>query len=139
MDLIELQEMMNKSFVGKKIDYDFDLNCSRLINICLTEGVPHLYHQIEFNRVKVTIEGMESQYIGIQPHRVPFTWMDIQKMVEEKAKLADVFIPDINIKELQAMKESDAELFEKALDDLVTISGLDKEKIRYKIEVVKCD
>jgi hypothetical protein len=139
MDLIELQEMINKSFPDKKICYDFDHNCGRLINICMTEGVPHLYHQIEFNRVKLTIEGMESQYIGIQSHRVAFTWTDIQKMVEEKAKSGDVFISEINIKELLAMKAEKPDLFNTALDELVIASGLDKEKIESKLGVVKCE
>lgn len=135
MNLIELQQMMTKSFPEKNIMYDFDYNCGHIINICLNDGVPHLFHQVEFNRVKMTIEGMEPQYVGIQANRVPCTWTDIQKLIEEKSKRGDIFIPDINIKELLIMKVEKPELFEKALDELVVASGLDKQKIKSKLGV----
>jgi hypothetical protein len=135
MDLIELQQMMTKSFPEKKIAYDFDYNCGRVINICMTDGIPHLFHQIEFNRVKMTIEGMEPQYVGIQAHRVSFTWVDIQKIIQEKVKLEDAFISEVNIKELLVMKVDKPDLFEKALEELVVASGLDMEKIKSKIGI----
>jgi hypothetical protein len=135
MDFIELQQMIAKLFPDKKASYDFDSHCMRMINICMTDGVPHLYHQMEFNRVKMTIEGMDPQYVGIQAHRVPFVWTDIQKAIEEAVKMGDVFIPEVNVKELLTMKEANPELFEKALNELVIATGLDKEKIQSKLEV----
>jgi hypothetical protein len=41
----------------------------------------------------------------------------------------------VNVKELLTMKEANPELFEKALNELVIATGLDKEKIQSKLEV----
>lgn len=139
MDLIELKEMMKKSFKDKEIIYDFDYKCSRLINVCLTNGVPNLLHQIEFNQVKMTVEGFESQYINIQPHRCTLSWVDVQKFIDQKINENDVFFPDENIKQINNLKMIDPENFEKSINDLIVMSGLSKEKIESKLEGLKCE
>lgn len=84
MDLYQAQDFMKKMHPGKKIDYEFDDKCHRIIEIVFTDGVPHEIHHVENHKVKVTVEGQEPMYMPIMPHRITTNWNAVKSYVNTK-------------------------------------------------------
>lgn len=130
MDFLQLQEKMKKNFPDSNVKYDFDSNCERVLNICITDSQPHLYHFVEFNKVKVTVEGKGFEYVPIDCHRVTVTWSFMQEVLNSKT---GVYIAPSDIQEIRALKDTNSELYENSIKQLVELCGLDREEIESKI------
>lgn len=91
MNYYEAQEFMNKMYPGKKITFDFDSLCVKQIEVMHTNGLPNQMHHIEFQQVKVSVEGMDPIYMPIAPHRGTMPWKYTRDMIN---KYQDVYIND---------------------------------------------
>lgn len=69
MNLYECQEFFKKLYPTKEINFSFDEKCHRIYEIILTEGIPNPVHHVENNKVRVDVEGMDTIYVPIMPHR----------------------------------------------------------------------
>lgn len=85
MDMIQAQEFFAQMYPGKKVDYTFDKECHRQIELIMTDGKPNPYHHIECHHVKVSPEGLPSFRVPIKPHRLT---VDLQTL---KTIFNDVF------------------------------------------------
>ena len=126
MDFIQAQDFFANLYPGKKITYEFDENCHRFHELVHTNGKPNLYHHIENNKVKVTVEDQDAVYVPIAPHRETCTWAHISKIIAGKD---DVHIND---NELEAAIDSEDKVAE-----LAKMSGLFKDQILKKVEAYK--
>lgn len=81
MNIYEAQDFFKNMYPEKKITFDFDLKCIRQIEIIQTDGFPNLLHNIEYQKLKVSIEGMEDLYVPILPHRMGIQWDVLKKHV----------------------------------------------------------
>lgn len=122
MDYFQAQDLFKKMYPDKKIDFEFDENCHRFNELVMTNGNPNLYHHIENNQVKVTVEGQDPIYVPIMPHRETCTWAHIQNIITNKD---DVHIHD---KDLEIAADSEEKIVE-----LAKMSGLLKDHIKKKI------
>ncbi len=84
MDFIQAQDLFKNMFPGKTIKYEFDEKCHRFHELTYTDGIPNAIHHIENNKVKVTVQGMDSQYVSIKPHRECCSWETMKKMINSK-------------------------------------------------------
>lgn len=84
MDFIQAQEFFKNMFPGKNIKYEFDEKCHRFHELIYTDGIPNEVHHIENDKVKITVEGMDSQYVPIKPHRECCSWELMKKMINSK-------------------------------------------------------
>ena len=128
MDYFELQEFMQAANPGKKIFYEFDENCHRIIEIVLTEGKPNLAHHVESRRVKVTVAGSDPVYVPITPHREIYSWVDIKKMIIAKNDV------HVNQSEIDQVKQLPPEERERVIKNLSDISGLSFNQMRAKVQ-----
>lgn len=69
MNLFEAQEIFAKMNPGKNITFEFDEKCIRQIECIYTEGKLHPHNHVQYECVKVSVEGNEPIYVPIQPHR----------------------------------------------------------------------
>jgi hypothetical protein len=81
MNFYEAQDFFKKMYPDKKIDFSFDDNCLRQIEIVHTNGKPHTTHHLEYQNVKVDVEGQPSVYVPIAPHRMCCHWADLKKIL----------------------------------------------------------
>ena len=84
MDLYQAQEFMAKINPGKKVDFEFDDNCHRFIEVVFTDGKPNDVHHVECHKVKVTVEGQEPIYMPIVPHRITTTYEAVKNYINSK-------------------------------------------------------
>jgi len=91
MDFFQAQDFFNQMYPGKEIKYEFDEKCHRVHELIYTDGKPNQYHQVENNKVKVTVEGQEAVYVSIMPHRETFSWDAIKNVINSKT---EVFIQE---------------------------------------------
>lgn len=84
MNFYETQDMFKQIYPGKQISFEFDDKCCRVHEIIYTDGLPNEAHHIENNKVKVTIEGMDSIYVPILPHRQVCTWSHMKNLIASK-------------------------------------------------------
>lgn len=77
MNLYETKDFFKKLYPNKEVLFEFDNNCIRSIEITQTEGKAHLYHHIDYDKLKVTPNGDPSVYIPISNHRevCTFEWI----------------------------------------------------------------
>lgn len=69
MNLYETQDFFEKINPGKAITFDFDDKCIRQIECIYTDGKLHPVNHVEYQQVRVTVEGSDPIYVPIQPHR----------------------------------------------------------------------
>jgi len=69
MNFFEAQDFFKQMYPGKSIQYEFDKKCCRACEITYTDGIENPIHHVENNKVKITVEGMDSIYIPIELHR----------------------------------------------------------------------
>jgi len=116
MNYYEAQEFMKKMHPGKNIAFDFDSFCVKQIEIIHTNGLPNQMHHIEFQQVKVTVDGMDPIYMPIAPHRGTIPWKYTRDMIN---KYQDVHLHD-------------SELDNRVTEELVSDTGLSVEAIEAK-------
>lgn len=126
MNFFEAQDFFKQMYVGKKITFEFDEKCHRFIEIVHTDGLPHEMHHLECNKVKVNVEGMDSIYIPIQPHRVNVTWKQAKSLLDSKS---DVYIHPDRLMTIKSLKERSDPDYEKCLEECSEITGLSKDNI----------
>jgi len=132
MDFYSAQQFFANLFPGKKISYHFDKLCLRQLECVFTDGMPNVYHHVEFNKVKVDVEGMASQYIPIDSHRANISWASFKDVISE--------VTNVNVTEnfLSAFA-SDSTPDEKvaARAELQALTGLSDKIINEKIQKVQ--
>ncbi len=70
MNYFEAQETFKSMFPGKQVTFELDDKCIRQIECIYTEGELHPVNHVQYEKLKVTVEGMPSSYVPIQPHRM---------------------------------------------------------------------
>lgn len=89
MDFFQTQDFFKQLHPEKKISYEFDEKCHRVHEIIYTDGKPNPIHHIESDKVKITVEGQETVYISIMPHREIATWEYMKEMINKKSSLTE--------------------------------------------------
>ena len=69
MNLFELKEFFGKMHPEKTINYEFDKNCIRSIELVYIDSVMLDFFHIEYDKIKVTVDGENPIYAKIMPHR----------------------------------------------------------------------
>lgn len=126
MDLFQAKETFSKMFPDKLKTFTFDSKCIRQIEIIFTEGNPHPRHHVEYQHVKVSVDGMSDQYIPIQPHRMI---MSLKQVKDYVSSLSDVHINEHEIKPFKEMSEQDQIAH---IKQWAETSGLTEEQIKGK-------
>ncbi len=70
MNYFEAQETFKKMYPDKNIAFDFDDNCVRIIECIYTDGELHYTNHIQYEKLKVSVDGMNPIYVPIQSHRM---------------------------------------------------------------------
>ena len=83
MDFFQLQDFMKQMHQGKEIKYYFDQKCHRFYEMVLTDGKFNPVHHVESNKVRVDVEGMDSIYVPIMPHREVYSHEDMLKFIKD--------------------------------------------------------
>lgn len=133
MNFAQAQETFNTMFPDKNKEYGFDEKCVHKMDAMFTDGNPHLAHYVEYNKVKVIIEGLPELYIPLMPfHRVMATWKFLKEKISTKE---DVFINPEQMKLLVEAKLNPEKqnLYEDMIKEAVDCSGLPREKIEQKL------
>lgn len=73
MNYFEAQDFFKQANPGKSISFDFDDNCIRQIEAIYTDGQIHPVNHVEYQKLKVTVEGLSPVYVPIAPHRMNMT------------------------------------------------------------------
>jgi hypothetical protein len=128
MDFYQAQEFFKKLFPGKSIEFSFDEKCHRTHEIIYTDALPNVVHHIENLQVKVSVEGMEPQYVPIAPHREVCSWAHIKKLILSKK---DVHIVPSQIEQLKAMDEPERSA---AIRELALMTDLSEAQIVAKLQ-----
>jgi diaminopimelate epimerase len=131
MNLFEAQEFFKSMYPNKKINFEFDEKCHRLHEVVYTEGNPHVVHHVENNKVKVSVEGMDSMYVPIAPHRENVGFAQIKSIINSKQ---DVFIHDQQLKNINDLDKENKSNF---IQELSTLTGLSTDAIYTKIDSYK--
>ena len=84
MDFFQAQEFFKKMFPNSLVEFEFDKNCIRQVELIYTDGQPNPVHHVENHKVKVTVHGMEPVYVDIAPHRQNFTKEAIESHAQIK-------------------------------------------------------
>jgi hypothetical protein len=79
MDIYQVEDLFKKIYKNKKVEISFDPLCVKTIEIGFLNGVPNEVHHLEFDRVKVTVDSAEDNYVDIMPHRDVMSFDDIDK------------------------------------------------------------
>ena len=87
MDFFQAQEIFTKMYPEKKITFEIDEKCHRVHELIYNDGKPNPIHHVESNKIKITVEGMDSIYIPIMPHRECYSWEDIKKLINSKTEI----------------------------------------------------
>lgn len=132
MNFFEVQDLFKSMHPGKNITFEFDEKCHRFHELVYTDGVPNVIHHVENHKVKVTIEGMDSIYVPISPHRENCSWSNIKDIVNSKQ---DVFIHNEQIKALNDLKNNSEHEYKKAISQLCEMTGLSEDKLTKKMDV----
>lgn len=73
MDFQEAKETFSNMFTDKSVTYTFDDNCIRQIELIMEDGFPNIVHHVEYNKVKISVEGLPDKYVPIQSYRMTIT------------------------------------------------------------------
>lgn len=129
MDLYQAEEFFKNLYPSKKITMEFDQNCHREINFIFTKGSAHGINHIAFERVKVSVEGMEPQYVPIAPHRICASWNELKKFITTRT---DFHVNDSDLhvlSDLQALPSDhkDKWQYETKIKEILNLSELSRE------------
>lgn len=127
MDFFEAQEFFKKLYPDKLVILDFDDSCIRQIECIYTDGKLHPMNHVEYNRVKVTPQGMPSQYVPIQSHRAVVGVSTLKQKISTDELY---FHPDTiaSFNELKGTPQYDLKM-----DAYIHLTGLSKLDIESKL------
>lgn len=129
MDFFSAQKFFADMFPGKKIAFHFDKSCLRQLECVFTDGIPNVYHHVEFCKVKMDVEGEESKYVPIDSHRASISWASFYDVIMQ--------VSDINVTgNFLTAFVTDTTDEQKAVSkaDLMTLTRLSSEIIDGKIK-----
>jgi|SRR5271154_424068 len=131
MNFYEAQDFFKKLYPDKLVTFDFDDKCIRQIECVYTEGQLHPANHVEYNQVKMTPQGLPSQYIPIQPHRMIVTAATV------KAKIAqdDIHMHADTAKALSELKGTLS--YDLVMRDHMEMTGLSQAQIEAKVNLQK--
>lgn len=132
MDFFSVQQFFTNMFPGKSIAYEFDKTCIRQVEISMTDGLPTVLHFVEFQKVKVSVEGMAVQYLPISAHRASLSWVAIATLVSQ---VADVYVADSFLAPF--LQGATAPQQAQAMTDLEAMTGLTEEEIDVKVQTAQ--
>lgn len=130
MDFFEAQDFFKNMYPGKKINYEFDDNCHRKVEIIHTDSKPNMIHHVECNKVKMTVEGMPAIYVPIMSHRFNVSWKFAKTLIASKT---DVFLHENDLETLLDMRDKDQNTYHGLLSEYSENSGLPQDKILEKM------
>lgn len=131
MNLYETQEFFKNLYPDQESIIEFDDNCIRLCECIMTDGLPHLIHHVEYNKVKVTIGNMPSVYVPIASHRMQISWANYKALV---AASESVYMNPEDMKLLAELKEKDDEAYQTKLNEYCMLSGMSKESVEISVK-----
>lgn len=133
MDIVETQKMFKELYPDHLVKFEFDEKGIRKCECIMTDGLPNLHHHLEFDKVRVTIDGVLDKYVPITTHRITTTWAEYKKIILSKN---EVFIHSDQIKELSEAKNNPDRLkeYETMINELSQYSGMTKEDIEVKLQ-----
>ena len=131
MDFFQAQDFFKQMYPEKKMNFEFDDTCHRILEVIYTNGNPNMIHHVECNKVKVNIDGMEPIYCPIQPHRFNTSWAAAKRYLNEKS---DVHVEDSDLKNLAALKENDKPGYECKFKEMCEYTGLSETDVERKLK-----
>lgn len=81
MNLYEAQDFFKKMYPDKLVIFEFDKNCIKQLEIIHTDGGANPIHHVEYEKVKVSTDGVQPQYVPIAPHRMCMEWQCVKDHV----------------------------------------------------------
>ncbi len=81
MNLYQVENYFKDIYKGKNVFLDFDMNCVRQMEIVYSDGKPHESHHLEYQKVRVTVDGTEPVYVSIAPHRIGIEWKNVKEYI----------------------------------------------------------
>jgi hypothetical protein len=81
MNFFEAQEFFKQMYPGKPVLFEFDSSCIRFIECVHTDNEMHDTNHIQYEKLKVTVQGMQPVYIPIMPHRMLISADDVKKHI----------------------------------------------------------
>jgi hypothetical protein len=81
MNFFEAQDFFKNMYPGKSIKFEFDKKCIRVMEIIHTDGKPNPVHHIEYQKVKVIVDGSDPVYVPIMPHRMNCDWEYVKEHI----------------------------------------------------------
>ena len=81
MNYFEVQDFVKQIYPNQNISIDFDEKCIRFIETTYTDGIPNVWHHFEYNKVKVTVDGVNQFYLNIIPHRITSDWKQMKNTI----------------------------------------------------------
>lgn len=130
MDYFQVQEFFQQANPGKQISYDFDDQCIRQIESIYTDGKMHIVNHVQYQKVKVSVEGMSPVYVPIAPHRMLVTAANLKNKVAND----DVYFHPKEIENLKSLKDKDNAALEMHVQYLSDQSGKSKEEILSQVK-----
>lgn len=127
MDYYEAKDFVKTMHPGKEVKFEFDEKCHRIHEINYVNGSPGIFHHVENNKVKVTVDGQDPFYIPIIPHREAYSWAAIKDMINSKK---DVFLNDQYFQNYERVTPEEMPIFKK---ELCEATGLEWKDIEIKI------
>ena len=129
MNLYEAQDFFKKMYPDKQISYDFDDSCIRQIECIYTDGKLHSHNHVEYQKVRVTVEGMSPMYVPIAPHRM----IGSAAYVKGKIPRDDVHIHPDELKTLQGLINENDDRQHQKLAEMIEITGLTADQIKARL------
>lgn len=127
MNFYEAQEFFKKLYPDRLVTFDFDDKCIRHIECIYTDGQLHPTNHVEYQQVKVTPQGMPSQYVPIQPHRMILT----ANTIKNKLANDDIYMHPDWIQSLNELKGTP--YYDIAIKEHIEMTGLSRAQIESKI------
>lgn len=133
MNIYEAKDTLKKMFADKLVTFDLDENCIKQMECVMTEGFPNMMHHIEFDKIKISVEGSSDQYIPIQPHRENMTWSTFKKMISDKNQ---IYIHPDTIKKLINIKNdpNESSNYVNMINEIISMSGMTQDQIESKLK-----
>jgi hypothetical protein len=130
MDLNQCKIFFDKMYSGKKVEYNFDEKCQRVIAFLFTDGLPNTAHHIECDQVKISVEGLDDFYVPIVPCKSMGGFDYMRKVINQKA---DFYLNPGEKESLLKIKKENEDEFNKRVDQLAESLGMHRELILMKL------
>lgn len=127
MNFYEARELFKNMYKEIPVAFEFDEQCIHSLETLYTEGKMHAQNHVEYRRVKVTPNGMDSFYVPIQPHRMLASASYIKKKIPKDE------IHFHSHDKINFTKATDEEKIVK-LKELSDLTGMTPEEIKIRLE-----